>query len=84
MSIKKGDKLIIIAEALDDENAGTVYVALNSDSQHSMVVLTENCRKAPEPMEISLHGELGWKDSQTTKLIKEGYNQALIDCGIAE
>lgn len=41
-------------------------------------------KKAPKPMEISLHGEFGYKDTQTTKYIKEGYNSALRDCGVLE
>lgn len=82
--IKKGDKLIIIAEALEDEINETVYVKLASDSQSNMVMLTENCIVAPEPMEISLHGEYGYKDTTTTKYIKEGYNQALRDCGVSK
>ncbi len=80
--IKKGDKLIIVAEALEDENNGTVYVKLTSDSQSHMTMLIENCRKAPSPMEISLHGEYGYKDTTTTKMIKNGYNQALRECGV--
>ena len=40
--------------------------------------------EAPTPMEISLCGEYGYKDTQTTKHIKEGYNQALRDCGVSE
>lgn len=82
--IKKGDKLIIVAEALQDENNGTVYVRLSSDSQSHMTMLTENCIVAPEPMKISICGELGYKDTTTTKHIKEGYNQALRDCGVLE
>lgn len=82
--IKKGDKLIIVCEALQDENSDTVLVKLNSSMQSSIVMLTENVKKAPEPMEISLHGEYGYKDTTTIKYIKEGYNQALRDCGISE
>ena len=82
--IKKGDKLIIVAEALENENNGTVYVKLSSDSQSHMTMLIENCKKAPKPMEISLHGEFGYRDTTTTKHIKEGYNQALRDCGVLE
>jgi len=63
---------------------GTVYVRLSSDSQSHMTMLTENCKKAPEPMRISLHGEHGYRDTNTTKHIKEGYNQALKDCKILE
>jgi hypothetical protein len=41
-------------------------------------------KEATKPMEISLHGEYGYKDTTTTKYIKEGYNQALRDCGVVE
>ena len=82
--IKKGDKLIIVAETLEDENNGTVYVKLTSDSQSHMTMLIENCKKAPKPMEIILHPIDGYKDTTTTKYIKEGYNQALRDCGVIE
>lgn len=81
--IKQGDKLIIVAEALEDEDNGTVYVKLTSNSQSHMKMLTENCILAPEPMEISLHGGYRYKDTSTTKYIKEGYNQALRDCGVS-
>lgn len=47
--IKKGDKLIIVCEALQDEISDTVLVKLNSSEQSSMVMLTENVKKAPEP-----------------------------------
>lgn len=73
--IKKGDKLIIMAEALQDENNGTVYVKLTSDSQSHMTMLTENCIVAPEMMVTEL------RDDTRTKDIKAGYNQALRDCG---
>lgn len=41
-------------------------------------------KEAPKPMEISLHGEHGYRDTTTTKYIKEGYNQALRDCEVLE
>ena len=41
-------------------------------------------KQAPEPMKVILPGEFGYKDSTTTKHIKEGYNQALRDCGVLE
>lgn len=46
--IKKGDKLIIVCEALQDEISDTVLVKLNSSAQSSMVMLTENVKKAPD------------------------------------
>ena len=72
--IKKGDKLIIIAEALEDENNGTVYVKLTSDSQSHMTMLTENCIVAPKPRTIE-------KYSSPVEL---GYNVALRECGVLE
>lgn len=39
-------------------------------------------KKSPKPMEIILHPIDGYKDTTTTKYIKEGYNQALRDCGV--
>lgn len=71
--IKKGDKLIIVCEALLDENNGTVLVKLPSSMQPSMVMLTENVKKAPEKI-----GEYVVGDFQ------DGYNQALEDCGVIE
>jgi len=82
--IKKGDKLIIIAEAQEDENNGTIYVKLSSDSQSHMTMLIENCIVAPEPMEIILDERHGYRDTPTIKHIKQGYNQALRDCGVLE
>ncbi len=70
--IKKGDKLIIVAEALEDEINETVYVRLTSDSQSHMKMLTENCIVAPKPRVIE-------KYSSPVEL---GYNVALKDCGI--
>ena len=71
--IKKGDKLIIIAEALEDERNGTVYVKLTSNSQSSMTMLTENCKKAPKSM-----------DNYEVGTFQEGYSQALRDCGVVK
>lgn len=71
--IKKGDKLIIVCEALQDENSDTVFVKLPSSMQSSMVILTENVKKAPEKI-----GEYVVGDFQ------DGYNSALIDCGVIE
>lgn len=71
--IKKGDKLIIVCEALQDENSDTVFVKLPSSMQSSMVILTENVKKAPEKI-----GEYVVGDFQ------DGYNSALIDCEVIE
>ena len=71
--IKKGDKLIIVCEALQDENNGTVYVKLPSESQSSMVMLTENVKKAPEKIDNYVVGDF-----------QDGYNQALEDCGVIQ
>ena len=76
--IKKGDKLIIIADALEDDKSGTVYVRLSSDNQSHMTMLIENCKKAPEMMTTRL------QDDTRTKDIKAGYNQALRECGVLE
>ncbi len=74
--IKKGDKLIIVCEALQDEISDTVLVKLNSSAQSSMVMLTENVKKAPEPR-CNLKGiteEDFWE--------RAGYDRALRDCGV--
>lgn len=71
--IKAGDKLIIIAEALEDERNGVVYVKLTSDSQSHMTMLIENCKEAPEQMSNYEVGDFS-----------DGYNQALRDCGVIE
>lgn len=71
--IKKGDKLIIVCEALQDENSDTVFVKLPSSMQSSMVMLTENVKKAPEKIDNYVVGDF-----------QDGYNQALINCGVIE
>ena len=76
--IKKGDKLIIIAEALEDEKSGTVYVKLTSDSQSHMTMLTENCIVAPKPKPKCD----GADDSNCFAEYYKGYNQALRECGV--
>lgn len=76
--IKAGDKLIIIAEALEDERNGTVYVKLTSESQSSMTMLIENCKKAPKPR-CNIKGiteEDFWE--------RAGYDRALRDCGVVK
>ena len=79
--IKKGDKLIIVAEALEDEKAGTVYVKLTSDSQSNMTMLTENCIVVPKQMENGSHGKSDCKDAQPKKLFDyrkyNGYEDVL-------
>ena len=73
--IKKGDKLIIVCEALQDENNGTVFVRLPSDIQAQntlfMYMPIEGCKQAPEPM-----------NSYEVGYFQDGYNQALSDCGV--
>ena len=59
----------------------TVFLG-NENAPYSMDLVS--IIEAPTPMEISLHGEYGYKDTQTTKHVKEGYNQALRDCGVSE
>lgn len=71
--IKAGDKLIIVAEALEDENNGTVYVKLTSNSQSGMTMLTENCKKALKSM-----------DNYEVGTFQEGYNRALRDCWVVK
>lgn len=73
--IKKGDKLIIVCEALQDENSDTVLVKLNSSMQSGMVMLTENVKKVPEPINNDMVGIDGFYG---------GYNAALKDCGVTE
>ena len=78
--IQKGDKLIIVAEALENENNGTVYVKLTSDSQSHMTMLTENCIVVTKPKPKCS----GADDSNYFARYYKGYNQALKDCGVLE
>lgn len=72
-------KYIAVFEVPDGEDVSEGAVLMAGVKTYGADV-----KEAPHPMEISLCGELGYKDTQTTKHIKEGYNQALRDCGVSE
>ena len=57
----------------------TVFVG---DEKSTYCFDITSIKKAPKPMEIILHPIDGYKDTTTTKYVKEGFNQALRECGI--
>jgi outer membrane protease len=90
---RKGEKkmkYIAIIDTDDYENfeffedATGKYLAVKDVNAKDDEWMALQFKEAPEPMKISICGELGYKDTTTTKHIKEGYNQALRDCGVLE
>lgn len=81
----EGERMKYIAVIETDEKpVSCEFIGCNGNVVPYVLGVTTNIKQAPELMTISLHGEQGYKDTTITKFFKEGYNQALRDCGVLE